>query len=106
MRGVKLRVAVVLSGLGLAVWALRPTRHEAAAPLRLATFNIERFGSDEKETDLERLVVLVDELDPDVLAVQEIEHPAKFARVVERLGRGPRRYPCARSPSARRTESP
>ncbi len=68
-----------------------------ARPLRIATFNIERFGADEKPTDIARLIDLVDELAPDVLAVQEIEHPARFARVVERLGRGGRRYALALS---------
>jgi endonuclease/exonuclease/phosphatase family metal-dependent hydrolase len=57
------------------------------APLRLATFNIERFGAPEKRTDTDRLVAILGGLDADVIAVQEIEDPAQLERVAARLGR-------------------
>jgi endonuclease/exonuclease/phosphatase family metal-dependent hydrolase len=105
-RCVKLRRVVTLVALAAAALLVRRacTRTPAAsAPaadaraLRIATFNIERFGAVEKDTDLGRLITLVDDLAPDVLAVQEIEHPGRFARVVERLGRGRRTYALALS---------
>ena len=67
--------------IGAALW------HRSERPPRIATFNIERFGAPEKRTDDTRLVALLDSLDADVLAVQEIEDPRRLARVVERLGR-------------------
>jgi endonuclease/exonuclease/phosphatase family metal-dependent hydrolase len=56
-------------------------------PLHIATFNIENFGSAEKDTDTDRLLELVSALDADVIAVQEIEDPAVLERLASRLGR-------------------
>jgi endonuclease/exonuclease/phosphatase family metal-dependent hydrolase len=67
-------------------------RHTHQAPLRIATFNIECFGGRDRDrggakyTDDDRLLELVRSLDADVMAVQEIESPARLDRLVGRLG--------------------
>jgi|GEM_PF-3276264 len=82
------RTIVVGLILASAVWL---ARRSPTTP-RIATFNIERFGADNKRTDGPRLVALIDSLQADVLAVQEIEDGEKFARVVAALGGGKRHY--------------
>jgi endonuclease/exonuclease/phosphatase family metal-dependent hydrolase len=89
-----MKKALLLVG---AAWLLTRGCSTATAPLKIATFNIERFGADEKHTDLRRLTALVAEISPDVLAVQEIEDPARFSRFVERLGGDGRHYRLALS---------
>src|SRR5688572_24595955 len=63
--------------------------------VRVATFNIESFRRD--RTDVARLAELLEQVDADVIAVQEIEDPGGFGVVVERLGVRDRRYRLALS---------
>lgn len=67
----------------------------AAGDLRVATFNIRNFRPE--KTDVARLVTLLEELDADVIAVQEIEDPAGFKDVVGRIRAPGRRYALALS---------
>jgi len=55
----------------------------------VATFNIRDFGA---ETDMKRLAALVREVDPDVLAIQEVQDPKKPAALARALTTGDRRY--------------
>ncbi len=55
----------------------------------VATFNIRDFGP---ETDMKRLTALVQEVDPDVLAIQEVQDPRKPASLARALSTGDRRY--------------
>ncbi len=74
--------------LGLALLAIVVAvgaRRWGGPSLRIATFNIERFGDDDKITDLPKLVALLEQLDADVIAVQEIVDPELFARTVEKM---------------------
>jgi endonuclease/exonuclease/phosphatase family metal-dependent hydrolase len=73
-------------GLGIVAAVVAVGARRCGGPsLRIATFNIERFGDDDKVTDLPKLVALLDTLDADVIAVQEIVDPALFARTVEKM---------------------
>ena len=54
-----------------------------ARPLRVGTFNIRRFGVE--PTDIDRLVELVEALEVDILAVQEIESEAALRHLERRL---------------------
>jgi endonuclease/exonuclease/phosphatase family metal-dependent hydrolase len=76
------RFLLALAGLFLLYRACG--KHEA--PLRIATFNIERFGDPEKRTDTARLVEILGGLSADVIAVQEIEDPSRLERVAAKLG--------------------
>ena len=89
-----IRVKRGLVVAGVVRFGMCGARHcrRAAPALRIGTFNIERFGDPEKKTDLRRLVELLDGLDADVIAVQEIEDPAALARLAGRLGAGRRTY--------------
>ena len=60
--------------------------------LRIATFNIENFGAPDKRTDDSRITELIAELDADVIAVQEIQDPARFAVLVAGIATPGRRY--------------
>src|SRR5579871_6584266 len=77
--------------LVLAASAIVLVRHRPARGLRVATFNIELYGWRDKRTDDERLVRLLESLDADVIAVQEIADPVRFNAVVGRM-RGERRF--------------
>ena len=87
MRGRRSLVLLALVG-GALIWA----RHRSAAPLRIATFNIEFYGGFDrgrgapKYTDEERLSEILRSLDADVIAVQEIESPERLAGLADRLG--------------------
>ncbi len=73
------RLAALLL-VAAAAYALMPRREQG---LRVATFNIRGFGRE--NTDEDRLVEILDGLGADVLAVQEIQDPERFARVVGRM---------------------
>jgi endonuclease/exonuclease/phosphatase family metal-dependent hydrolase len=87
----------VLASVALAAVALLAVSLSwcGGAGLRVATFNIENFR--EGRTDLSRLSQLLEQADADVIAVQEIEDPAGFAAVVQRLRRDQRSYALALS---------
>lgn len=70
--------AQVRDDLGLAGSPL-PDRD---ARLRIVSWNLENFGSDEAQHDLVRLREVVDELDPDVLALQEIHDVDRLAELL------------------------
>lgn len=71
-------VAIALLALGL-------TYCGQAAPVRVATFNIENFPRDAQQID--GAFEAIDALDAPVIAVQEITEPATFARAArDRLG--------------------
>ncbi len=55
----------------------------------VATYNVRNFGP---STDLARLTEIVSEIDPDVLALQEVAEPARVKALAERLSTGGRRY--------------
>jgi endonuclease/exonuclease/phosphatase family metal-dependent hydrolase len=59
-------------------------------PLRVATYNIRRFGVE--PTDLDRLTRLLSRVDADILAVQEIQDLRRFEELRARLSRGGRDY--------------
>jgi endonuclease/exonuclease/phosphatase family metal-dependent hydrolase len=70
--------AIALMALGLAYCG-------RAAPVRVATFNIENFPRDARQ--IEGAFAAIDALEAPVIAVQEITDPATFAREArERLG--------------------
>jgi endonuclease/exonuclease/phosphatase family metal-dependent hydrolase len=80
------RRALTLGLLALGACALaRTCRGPTAPPPRVATFNIERFGAPDKRTDLGRLAAIIDGLDADVVAVQEIEDPARLHKLAATL---------------------
>ncbi len=62
----------------------------AARPIRVATYNIRRFGIE--ETDLDRLGRILNSVDADIWAVQEIQSRALLERVARGLSTGGRRY--------------
>ena len=59
-------------------------------PLRVGTFNIRRFGVE--PTDIDRLVEIVEALQVDILAVQEIEDGAALRHLERRLSHEGRSY--------------
>jgi endonuclease/exonuclease/phosphatase family metal-dependent hydrolase len=61
-----------------------------AHALRIATFNIRNFGVE--QTDIARLSARLTALDADVVAVQEIQDPARFEAVIAALAAPRRRY--------------
>jgi endonuclease/exonuclease/phosphatase family metal-dependent hydrolase len=65
-------------------WRL-PAPSEAPR-LRVATYNIRRFGRE--PTDLDRLARVLDAVDADVIAVQEIQDATRLDELFARLGRG------------------
>jgi endonuclease/exonuclease/phosphatase family metal-dependent hydrolase len=91
----KMAIAASLGLLAVGVGARMATRERAG--LRVATFNIELFGYPEKVTDDGRLRTILEELDADVIAVQEIMAPARFERLVRRMGGAGRDYRFAQS---------
>jgi endonuclease/exonuclease/phosphatase family metal-dependent hydrolase len=85
--------------LFVAALALAATVHVAGrgcgrrTPVRVATFNIRQFGVE--ATDVPRLVELVRGLEADVVAVQEIQRPARLRELAARVSHGNRRYAAA-----------
>ncbi len=84
----------VLTLLGVLVWAwlgpqLRegggltgsgPPPHEDS--LRVVTWNLENFAGAASNHDLERMREIIEQLDPDVLAVQEVKDPEALAALL------------------------
>ncbi len=81
-----LRFPALVLVLGLGVLALKCSH----TPLRVATYNIRRFGVE--PTDLDRLTRLLTRVDADVIAVQEIQDLTRFEQLRARLSTGARRY--------------
>ncbi len=82
--------------LAIGAVAFFALRFASCAPhLRIATFNIERFG--EAGTDIPKLTSLVTSLDADVIAVQEIQSEPKLRDLAASLSRGSRAYRVALS---------
>src|SRR4051794_110236 len=63
-----------------------------APALRIATFNIENYGTAGKRTDERRLLARPRDIDADVIAVQESADASRFARLVESVSAGGRQY--------------
>jgi endonuclease/exonuclease/phosphatase family metal-dependent hydrolase len=82
------RIALLAAVTGLLV-AVRPF-HGCTSGLRVGTYNIRRFGHD--ATDLDRLTLIVRDLQADVLALQEIEDEAAVADLARRASVSGRRY--------------
>ncbi len=94
-RGTRRRRRVVLSLLAaltfaLSWWALSlggldphgPPAHDPGEGLRVMTWNLENFSGDPGHHDLDRMVEVIDDLDPDLLALQEVKDPAALARLL------------------------
>jgi endonuclease/exonuclease/phosphatase family metal-dependent hydrolase len=85
---------LVLALLGALVWAwLGPELRErggltGVSPpargdrMRVVSWNLENFSGSASGHDLERLREIIEQLDPDVLAVQEIKDPEAFAALL------------------------
>ena len=74
-------VAMIVALAVVAVWQLAGCGH----PLRVGTFNIRQFGV--ASTDMDKLTALVDSLDADIVAVQEIQDASKFQVLADRMSR-------------------
>ena len=83
------RAAFAVAACAVALGALHLTRRPT---LRISTFNIENYGSCAKHTHEPRLVELLRDLDADVIAVQEIQDPNRFSRLVTTINAKGRRY--------------
>lgn len=93
--------------VGTFVFAACLVRHSGGCferPLRVGTYNIEQFGNKGKKTDIDRLVTIIGEADPDVLAVQEIQNERSLRDLAKRLSRGQRSYRVALSDCGGRSE--
>lgn len=89
--GTRRRLALSAALLVGALSVYGGARGCAPAPMRVATYNIRRFGVE--PTDLARLGEILRGVDADVVAVQEIQSEARLDELVRALGqRGPRRY--------------
>ena len=69
--------------------------HRPSSSLRLATYNIQEFGR--RATDEARLAELLRGLDADVIAVQEIQDPDRFERLLGAIRAPGREYALALS---------
>jgi endonuclease/exonuclease/phosphatase family metal-dependent hydrolase len=84
----KWRGVVILAAVGLALALLLGLC--GGRPLRVGTFNIRRFGVE--PTDIDRLVELVEALEADILAVQEIQSEPGLRHLERRLTREGRSF--------------
>ena len=90
--------------MGLLVAALGVVARDTAPPppLRVATYNIRRFGRE--PTDLARLERILTALGADIVAVQEIQSAPLLDDVARRLSTGGRDYRAALSACGGRSE--
>ena len=87
-------VAALLVLLGVLLWAALRDRlsqplelagasaPERAEAFRVLSWNLANFRGDPDEHDLERMAEILAELDPDVIAVQEVKDPAALAKLL------------------------
>jgi endonuclease/exonuclease/phosphatase family metal-dependent hydrolase len=86
-RALLFRAALVALAIACALApAIRSSAPREARRLRVATYNIRRFGRE--PTDLDRLASVFRAVDADVIAVQEIQDAARLDELFARLGRG------------------
>lgn len=59
-----------------------PPEHDPSAELRVVTWNLENFAGDPEHHDLARIAEVIEELDADVIALQEIKRPEALAEIL------------------------
>jgi endonuclease/exonuclease/phosphatase family metal-dependent hydrolase len=94
LRRLRSLAVLVLTLLGVIVWAWRGSdlREHAGLSgvgpaargdqLRVVSWNLENFEGSPSDHDLERMREIIEQLDPDVLAVQEVKHPEALAALL------------------------
>lgn len=84
------RLAVIATAGLLAIGLARGSSCDLGRGLRAGTFNIRCFGVE--PTDMDRLTAIVQEIDSDVLAIQEVQSEKAAQDLARRLSKGTRRY--------------